>query len=294
MITAAVNVLAEIGWDPEIRNILSVLIGLGVLIGSVYLLIGSNTGLRSGLLITLACLLGWMTTMGGIWWLYGIGLTGRAAAWHVEEVNYSDAEFSGLEEAQLEPARDLSRLADLPTAAELIEEDPSIIDEVLPADLEPEIKEERARLITLGQIIEVRPEIVEELDIEGTLGGWDLLSQSDRIRGDAVASADAYVGPDQRALFESSAGYQVRDAFVIGGRPDAASPALIDGFLHKLRQTMNPFPATEYAVVQLQAVVPQCEPGVEATGDECYTIDPNEGAPTPELLEDAPVVSVVM
>jgi hypothetical protein len=292
--TAIVTVLAEIGWNPEIRNILSVLVGFGVLIGSVYLLVGSNTGLRTGLLITLACLLGWMTTMGGIWWLYGIGLQGRAAAWHVQEINYSDSDYSGLEDAQLQTARDLAQLADVPSAQELIEQDPTLIDEILPEGLDPEVREARAQLINLGQIIEARPELGEELDFEATLNGWDLLGQSNRIRGDAVASADAFVGPDQRGLFESSSGYQVRDVFVIGGRPEPDSPSVIDGFVHKVQQTLNPIPDTEYAVVQLQAVLPECEEGVEPDPDTCFEIDPNAGAPTPQLLEDAPIISVVM
>ena len=71
--TLATNVFGAIGWNPEIRNILSVLVGFAVLIGSVYLIVGTNVGIRTGLLVVLAGLFGWMATMGVIWWIYGIG-----------------------------------------------------------------------------------------------------------------------------------------------------------------------------------------------------------------------------
>ncbi len=53
------SMLAAIAFDPAIRGILVVAIGVVVLIGSVYLLLATNTGIRQGLLITLAGLAGW-------------------------------------------------------------------------------------------------------------------------------------------------------------------------------------------------------------------------------------------
>ena len=47
--TSAASTLAAIGWTPEIRNILGVAVGVIVLCGSVYLLVGSNVGTRTGL-----------------------------------------------------------------------------------------------------------------------------------------------------------------------------------------------------------------------------------------------------
>ena len=51
-------VVAFVSWDPEIRNILSLGVGIGVLVGSVFLLLSTNTGPRTGVLIGLAGLLG--------------------------------------------------------------------------------------------------------------------------------------------------------------------------------------------------------------------------------------------
>ena len=49
--------------------------------GSVYLVLATNLGGRLGLLVALAGLAGWMSVMGGIWWMYGIGYKGAAAEW---------------------------------------------------------------------------------------------------------------------------------------------------------------------------------------------------------------------
>ena len=73
--------LVAVNFEPQLRGIIIVAIAVGVLIGGTYLVVGTNLGARLGLLHVLAGLFGWMVIMGGIWWIYGIGLTGRAPAW---------------------------------------------------------------------------------------------------------------------------------------------------------------------------------------------------------------------
>ena len=73
--------LLAIGWEPELRGLLSVIIGVVVLCGSVYLILGTNLGARLGFLVALTGLAGWMVLMGAVWWIYGIGLQGRPAEW---------------------------------------------------------------------------------------------------------------------------------------------------------------------------------------------------------------------
>ena len=73
--------MLAINWEFELRGILTVLMGMGVLMGSVYLVLMTNLGARLGFLVTLAAFAGWMALMGGIWWIYGIGLKGDAAEW---------------------------------------------------------------------------------------------------------------------------------------------------------------------------------------------------------------------
>ena len=73
--------LLAINWEPELRGVLTVLIGTGVWMGSVYLILGTNLGARLGFLVSLAGFFGWMALMGAIWWMYGIGLKGDEPSW---------------------------------------------------------------------------------------------------------------------------------------------------------------------------------------------------------------------
>ena len=49
-----------LSWDPAIRGILATAVGVVVLCGSVYLLLGTNLGARLGFLMAMAGLFGWM------------------------------------------------------------------------------------------------------------------------------------------------------------------------------------------------------------------------------------------
>ena len=77
--------LIAINWEPELRGILTVMIGTAVWMGSVYLILGTNLGARLGFQVSLAGFFGWMALMGGIWWIYGIGLKGEDASWQPVE-----------------------------------------------------------------------------------------------------------------------------------------------------------------------------------------------------------------
>ena len=79
------SALLAIGWEPELRGVLTVIIGTVALCGSVYLLLATNMGVRLGLLVALAGLFGWMASMGAIWWSYGIGLKGNEPSWKPAE-----------------------------------------------------------------------------------------------------------------------------------------------------------------------------------------------------------------
>ena len=98
------------GWQPEIRGIVVVLIAVGVLMGSVYLILITNLGSRLGLLVSLAALFGWMTILGSMWWVYGIGLKGEDPTWEPVEVIVGDVAT-----ANSEVAHDLSDWELLPT-----------------------------------------------------------------------------------------------------------------------------------------------------------------------------------
>jgi hypothetical protein len=74
------NLLA-IGWEPELRGLLTVIIGVVILVGSIYLIMLTNMGSRLAFLVTIAGLAGWMMLMGLTWWIYGIGLRGPDPSW---------------------------------------------------------------------------------------------------------------------------------------------------------------------------------------------------------------------
>ena len=82
--------LAGIAWDPQIRGILTVATGAVVLMGSVWLIVSTNSGTRLGTLISVAGFFGWMLVMGIVWWIYGIGLTGDSPTWQPKEIVYGD------------------------------------------------------------------------------------------------------------------------------------------------------------------------------------------------------------
>src|SRR3546814_18085064 len=91
------HTLAGIAWDPQIRGFLATAVGVVVLMGSVYLLVGTNLGSRLGFLISGAAFFGWMTLMGLTWWVYGtIGMLGTAPHWVVSEVVCPDLTAAAL------------------------------------------------------------------------------------------------------------------------------------------------------------------------------------------------------
>ena len=73
--------LLAIGWEPELRGILIVIISVTVLCGSIFLILSTNMGVRLGFLVALAALFGWMFIMGANWWMYGKGLLGADPSW---------------------------------------------------------------------------------------------------------------------------------------------------------------------------------------------------------------------
>jgi hypothetical protein len=66
---------------PELRGILTIVIAVFTLMGSVYLIMLTNVGARLGFLIAFSALCGWMFLMGCVWWAYGIGLKGPEPTW---------------------------------------------------------------------------------------------------------------------------------------------------------------------------------------------------------------------
>ena len=73
--------LLAIGWEPELRGLLTVVIGFVILCGSVYMIMATNIGSRLAFLVAATALAGWMMLMGAGWMIYGIGLRGPDPTW---------------------------------------------------------------------------------------------------------------------------------------------------------------------------------------------------------------------
>jgi hypothetical protein len=250
------HLLAGIAWDPQLRGILAVLVGVVVLLGSVYLLLGTNLGARLGFLISLSAIFGWCTIMGLTWWTYGtIGMLGEAPSWEVTEVVYTSGttDDSGLVNAALEKARVLDT-SELPPPGELNELDQDAFEDL-------------------------------RVELEPGLDPWVLLPESNPSFGEAKATVDEWFAenPDEELGLEGAADYVTVYSFETGGKdglPD--NPNRLDRLSTKFKSTFwqvqHP---THYAIIQVQPVVPQ-----EA--------EPGQAPPTPEPDTSAPVVSVIM
>jgi hypothetical protein len=271
--------LAAISFDPNIRGVLVVMVAVIVLIGSIYLLVGTNTGARNGLLIVLACLTGWTFCMGGIWWVYGIGLRGKDPSWTEKEVN-----FSRDDQLETEVARTLPRTEDLPVPEEFLtsflDENPDVAKQIAETEGDDFVA------TTLTKAVTAAPELKQTLDEE--LGGWRILSESDARRGEAVAAADATL-TTQKAFGASttSASYVVKDVFFFGGKADAepetvkGERGLLDKAWRRVKTIFEPKNPPLYAAITVQKA-------------EIPVVAPGEAPPPAQIDESAETVTVVL
>lgn len=219
------------GFDPFFRGFLSVLVGVVVLCGSVFLLLATNSGTRTGFLLAATGLFGWMFLMGIMWTSRGIGWHGPDPTWEVVEFNRGELELAATEEV-----RELAGVD---------------IGDAIPEDIDD--PEER-------NIVAV--EYAEALDQE--LGEWRLLVPGDQERGEAQATADAALV--ELGVFESPGDFVPLEygAFDRGGKEilDPGAGAF-ERVAHWFRTTiLQPFHPEHLAVIQVQPIIEQfVEPG---------------------------------
>jgi hypothetical protein len=272
-------VLSAIAFDPNIRGALVVAVGVVVLCGSVYLLLATNTGVRNGFLIALAGLMGWMFSMGIIWWIYGIGLRGADPSWISKEVNFSRSEAVATEVVEQLPASDA--LPDPQTLlADYLVTNPDLAQQIAETEGEGFTAE------TLTDAVTVAPSLKSQLDDQ--LNGWRILPETDSRRGDAVAAADALLA-ESKAFGESTSSsvYTVKDVFFFGGK-SASEPetvkgerSLLDKAWRRVVTVFEPKNPPLYAAVTVQKNVPQI-------------VAPGEAPPPPKIDEEADTVTVVL
>ncbi|MFM7068732.1 MAG: hypothetical protein ACKOYM_04650, partial [Actinomycetes bacterium] len=250
-----------------------------VLCGSVYLILATNTGVRTGFLIAITCLTGWMFTMGAIWWTYGIGLKGKDPSWIEREVN-----FTRDDAVSVEQVNGLPRTEDLPNPVELLGEftaaNPDVakrIEATEGADFEP---------ASLTKAVTVVPELKTQLDDQ--LNGWRILPESDARRGDAVAASDAtLIATKAFGEATSSADYTTKDVFFYGGKP-AAEPETIKGERGILQKAWNRIETT------LEVKNPPLFAAVTLRKNIPVVAAPGEAPPPPQMDPKAEIVTVVL
>jgi hypothetical protein len=237
-----VHTLAGISWTPEIRGILSVLVGVVVLMGSVYLLLATNVASRLGFLLALTAVFAWLTIHGTIWWLYppGTGPAGRPPSWEIEEIVYGD-----LTNSMLDKAHDLDT-SGLPSPEEV-------------DDLTPE------------QVAALSEEHTDEL------AGWELLAASDASRGEAQTALDAVLAEGTVPGLEEATSRVFTYTFEIGGKPPPASDSVIDRVTNRITNTLRITNPPHYAIVELKPAAVQPEP---APGEPAPTPEADEDAQT--------------
>jgi hypothetical protein len=275
--------LAAITWDPNIRGVLVVMVGVGVLFGSIYLIVATNTGARNGFLIAMAALMGWCFSMGLFWWIYGIGMIGNDPFWMEREVNFDRNATPVTEELRELPHPDPEQ-GELPGPVEFLEafeqQNPEIRDEIEATEGEGFVPR------SLTQVVTLVPELKPELDDQ--LGGWRILPESDARRGEAVASADEVVsGRDLFGPNTGPASYTVHDVFFYGGRtlmePETVEGerSLVQAAWNRVLSVFQVGNPTLYAAVTLQRNIDQEVPVGAAP-------------PPPQIDEDATIATVVL
>ena len=272
-------ILSAIQFDPNIRGVLVVLVGVVVLCGSVYLLLATNTGVRNGFLIALAGLFGWMFSMGLIWWIYGIGLRGTDPSWIAKEIN-----FTRDDPVATQVVQKLPRSSDLPDPKTFLADYLAANPDKAEAIAKTEGEGYTAKSLT--KAVTVAPSLKPQLDEQ--LNGWRILSETDSRRGDAVAAADTQLA-EAKAFGEStsSSSYTVKDVFFFGGK-SAAEPenvkgerSLLEKAWRRVETVFQPKNPALYAAVTVQKNTTQI-------------VAPGEAPPPPQVDQEADVVTVVL
>ncbi len=273
------NLLAAIQYDPNIRGVLVVLVGVLVLVGTPYLLLATNIGVRNGFLIAMAALFGWMFAMGAVWWIYGIGLKGKDPSWVAKEINYSRSSSANNQV-----------LNKLPKSESLPDPEQFLADYL---DKHPDVAKEIAKTegegftaATLTKAVTAAPALKAQLDEK--LDGWRILPESDSRRGDASAAADATLLAEQVfGSTTSSADYTIKDVFLFGGK-SAAEPetvkgerGLLDKAWRRIETTFELKNPPLYAAVTLQKNVAQ-------------VTAPGEAPPPAEIDKNASTITVLL
>jgi len=270
---AMINLFAGIGWNPGVRGILVVSVGVAVLVGSVYILLATNMGARLGMLLALTGLFGWLTILTLFWWISppAIGPRGINASWTPVEIIVNDGSIP-----RTEVVSSLINPNELPTSQEILA-------------AHPELAQEYPNGFLLSDLQANNPDIIKEVLPSDQLNGWRLTPSSSA--GESQAAADTAL--INAKLFTANTDYKKLNVWEFGGKPTRLQycPNAKGGnFLpddpicrlqYKLSKLFTFNHPVHYAVVQVQPVIAQ-------------ETKPGEAPPLPVVDPSKPVVSVVL
>ncbi len=259
---ALLHTIGALTFDPGFRGILVVSVGVLVLMGSVFVLLSTNTGIRLGGMIAFTGLLGWMFLMGVIWAMYGIGYKGPAPTWKIKELSYETTR------AELPVAHQVPNADKLPTAQSFLDKR---------ADLKKAFANQ-PKPPSLGDLLSVDPTLTTQIDTGKT---WELLSAGDAQTGDAVATATAFLGPDQQNICPTTSDCVELNAYTHGGKPKRTDDSVLGRAWYKVKSALTFKNPNHYAVVQFRKAVPQA------------TL-PGAAPPIPVADKNSKVMSVIM
>ena len=263
--------LAAMSWTPGFRGILTVVVAVVILCGSVFLILATNNGARLGFMLALTGFCGWMFVMGIIWSLYGIGWKGSTPTWKVVDVVRSEP-GSGEVVSSLREAETLPLPDELPDAVELRDASEAFTEAYPPTQRDPKI----------GDLVSVPGEGEDLLaELNEQVAPWRILETSNKYTGETQAFVSTALGPEGQNIFASASDYVVLDSFLIGGKKGRTDDSVLGRVKWKIGSVVDQSPPDFYAAIQLQEVIPQ-------------ETKPGQAPPTPVPNEDADIVTVVL
>ncbi|MCH7790047.1 MAG: hypothetical protein IH940_11500 [Acidobacteria bacterium] len=288
---ALLNVFAGVAWDPTIRGVLVVLVGVVVLFGSIWMIVATNVGARLGTLIALAALFAWFFMMGSVWWIYGIGWIGDSPSWEAVDINSAPLAASIVDEVADLPERSVL-IDEYGTPLELVQasDDEDAKKEFSP-DLAPEQEEGlsdeeleaaredqklKAELTTYSEVASVSRDVIEDAGME--FGGWNLLSTADAGEAQTQA-AEVLIEND---YFGSPDDFLNLEAYDIGGKESLGDdPTRWDRITLTVENAFTLTHPIRYSVVEVQAVITP-------------TTVIGEAPPRPRTDQESVIISVIM
>ena len=206
---ATVNLFAGLAWNPGVRGILTVAVAVAVLMGSVYILLATNTGVRLGMLLALTGLFGWLVILTFFWWLSppAIGPRGNNGTWKPVEIVVNDGSVP-----KTEVVSTLVNPNDLPTSQEILAKNQA---DLAAGTTQTDLATEYPNGFLLSDLAANNPDILAEVLPSDALFGWRVTPSSSA--GESQAAADAAL--IEAKLFTANTDYKKLNVFEIGGKP---------------------------------------------------------------------------